>query len=331
MSYSELELQNRFAWSGGVNIFYRNADLSALPDDIPPLMQFGSCLAGLHDLFVDLAKPRLLELYEVRAPQAKHNFQLETPMKKLNDYLTFYKTHKCDNNMGAYIYALNNTIWGKECFGELEKILMKKVGIKYVDIVIDRFEKKSKDDPKGTKRKRLPPGPPTQRRRSGNVRVIIVRCCNTFIKSKFLDVGRTHHCEIILARKPKVGVTYDGISEIVKVTTVSHGYNGYLAICKGHWSIKPDRVIKTVMDKETGMHIRFHPAVLVFGDLTIFSFCAAETIVAWLKKQRPDMTAGEMIGVLTGAKKQQQPSRKAVVSDSDSDVSSPFTETSLNR
>ena len=44
------------------------------------------------------------------------------------------------------------------------------------------------------------------------------------------------------------------------------------------------------------------------------------------------MTAGEMIGVLTGAKKQQQPSRKAVVSDSDdSDVSSPFTETSLNR
>ena len=53
--------------------------------------------------------------------------------------------------------------------------------------------------------------------------------------------------------------------------------------------------------------------------------------MAWLKKQRPDMTAGEMIGVLTGAKKQQQPSRKAVVSDSDSDVSSPFTETSLNR
>ena len=56
--------------------------------------------------------------------------------------------------------------------------------------------------------------------------------------------------------------------------------------------------------------------------------------MAWLKKQRPDMTAREMIGVLTGAaaaKKQQQPSRKAVVSDSDeSDVSSPFTETSLN-
>ena len=145
-----------------MNIFYRDADPSSLPDGITPLVQFGSCLAGLHDLLVDLAKPRLHELFEVRAPQANHNYKLETPLKKLDDYLTLYKTAKCDNDMRAYIFALNTKIWGTECFGELEKILMKRVGIKCVDIVIDRFESKSKDAEPGAKRKRLPPGPPKQ-------------------------------------------------------------------------------------------------------------------------------------------------------------------------
>ena len=152
-------------------------------------------------------------------------------------------------------FALNTKIWGTECFGELEKILMKRVGIKCVDIVIDRFESKSKDAEAGAKRKRLPPGPPKQRRRSGNVRIIVVRCCNTFIKSKFRDVGRRHYKEIILERKPKAGVKYEGIYDFKKVTVASHGFNGWLGICMGHSTIKPGSVMKTAMDKETGWYI----------------------------------------------------------------------------
>ena len=47
-------------------------------------------------------------------------------------------------------------------------------------------------------------------------------------------------------------------------------------------------------------------------------FCTTEIILAWIRKQEPDMTADEMIGVLTAAANKQQ---------DDGDVSSPLPDT----
>lgn len=81
--------------------------------------------------------------------------------KTLEDFLRKYRLEKYDNKMRKLVEGLCNKVFGKECTGAIEVMVMKRLKLEYKDILTD-----------GTK--------PKTRRAFGSVRRIVSRLRQTY-------------------------------------------------------------------------------------------------------------------------------------------------------
>lgn len=64
--------------------------------------------------------------------------------KTLEDYLLLYRTYKYDNTMRQLVYLLCNEMWGQECMGTLEAVVMEMVGLKYSNTLVSGAKVKTR-------------------------------------------------------------------------------------------------------------------------------------------------------------------------------------------
>ena len=55
-----------------------------------------------------------------------------------------YRTGTYNNQMGGLVHYLSNKLWGKECMGTLEKVIMDKAKLKYKNALVSGKEVKTR-------------------------------------------------------------------------------------------------------------------------------------------------------------------------------------------
>ena len=127
-----------------------NKNQPPFPNNGKSLLQdFQDRLSDLRKLIIDLATPRLEETFRLRAAaslKAAGLYQDFGHCVSLEDFLREYRTGKYDNKMRALVNLLCNQIWGTECFGSIETMIMNKLKLKYVNALVS-------GDPVKTRRK----------------------------------------------------------------------------------------------------------------------------------------------------------------------------------
>lgn len=103
------------------------------PPALTPIEKFEIRYQALRRLIQDMAIPRLKEVFRVRAASFNKHYP---HCRTLEDYLLEYKTGVYDNKKREMIDILCNKIWGKECFGAIEKMIMNKLKIYYINELI---------------------------------------------------------------------------------------------------------------------------------------------------------------------------------------------------
>lgn len=103
------------------------------PPPLEPIEKFEIRYQALRRLIQDMAIPRLKEVFRVRASSFNKHYP---HCKTLEDYLLEYKTGVYDNKKREMIDILCNKIWGKECFGAIERMIMNKLKIYYKNELI---------------------------------------------------------------------------------------------------------------------------------------------------------------------------------------------------
>ncbi len=170
------ELQNRFvALNGRLGLSKDDSIGSNLPqpaDGITPLADFGVRVDNLRKFILALVRPRLNQSFIVRARALNLGYDCVT----LEDYLREIRTGPYDNKKRALVYQLCNNLWGKECSMDIEKLVMKKLRLKYKNELVD-----------GNVRV------PKTRRTSGSIRKMINRMKQTNYVERFRYV-----CVIIM-------------------------------------------------------------------------------------------------------------------------------------
>lgn len=169
---SDTELQERFL-AAGPDFFNKDeakATATALvandaaPQQGTPLDDFRTRYKALRLFLQDMAIPRLKEVFHVRANAAVGR---DYPhCKTLDGYLLEYRTGIYDNKKRAMVDVLCNQMWGKECFGVIEKVVMDKLKIRYKDILVNGQKTKT-------------------RRSAGNYKKMINRLRQTLISDRF--------------------------------------------------------------------------------------------------------------------------------------------------
>ena len=215
---SEIELQKRFAFAGGSAIFskdlnddgHHNVPIPACPDGVSPMEDFRRRLNDLQLCIIDLAMPRLKEMFRKRAALVNRDFK---DCVALEDFITAYRTKPYDNKMRRMVNLLCNEMWGKECLGAIEKHIMSKLRLVYKNIRVDGKPVKS-------------------RRLHGSIRKMLVRLKQTLFIDIFRTSGLDKHNEVIYKRH--LTTPMKGVVAVVEVTEASHGYDGYLGLGAGH-------------------------------------------------------------------------------------------------
>lgn len=239
-NYTPKELQERFGKVNGNDLFNKDATpdpasnaAAAAPvpetdaaapvpevDTVLPLHEFANKLEALRSFLQDLALPRMKETFELRAAAHKHGFP---DCKTLDHFLHTYRTAPYGNDIRGLVFFLTQDLWGKACFLVIEKQVMDKVKLRYKNQLVD-----------GTT--------PKTRRKSGTVKIMLVRMKQTYFIERFRHIGLEIHHEVVYKRHMKIHKC-QGVVDIFKVTKASHGYDGFLGICVGHFSLLEKSVI----------------------------------------------------------------------------------------
>lgn len=169
---TETELQERFL-AAGPDFFNKDEgnipapvanDAGPQPPLSTPLDDFRARYKALRLFLQDLAIPRLKEVFRVRADAALGKDYPEC--KTLDAYISEYRLGVYDNKKRAMVDVLCNQMWGKECFGVIEKVVMDKLKIRYKNILVNGQQTKT-------------------RRNAGNYKKMIARLRQTLISDRF--------------------------------------------------------------------------------------------------------------------------------------------------
>ena len=169
------ELQNRFvALNGRVGLSKDDSSGGNLPqpaEGTTPMADFACRVDNMRRFICALARPRLNKAFIVRAKAMNLGYDCVT----LEDYLREIRTGPYDNKKRKLVYELCNNLWGKETSMDIEKMVMKKLRLKYKNELVD-----GKD--------RIP----KTRRTSGSIRKMINRMKQTNYVERFRYVFDHH-------------------------------------------------------------------------------------------------------------------------------------------
>ena len=132
--------------------------------------------------------------------------------------------------MRALVITLCYEMWGKECFGEIERQVMVKLRIRYVNKYVSGEKVKIN-------------------RKSGCVRTLTVRSRQTYVIDRFRDIGRIHKKEVLYIKKLKKWP--QGCVDMQKATIEGYGFNGWVGIFVGHSSLLPKSILSPRKEQET--------------------------------------------------------------------------------
>ena len=131
------ELQNRFvALNGRLGLNKDDSSGGNLPqpaEGVTPLQDFAVRLENLRQFICALIRPRLNEAFIVRARAMNLGYDCVT----LEDYLREIRTGPYDQKKRALVYELCNKLWGKETSMDIEKLVMRKLRLKYKNELVD--------------------------------------------------------------------------------------------------------------------------------------------------------------------------------------------------
>lgn len=295
---SEVELQQRFAYAGGSAIFSKDVndgnDVPLFPpvEGVSPMEDFRRRLNDFRNCIIDLAMPRLKEMFRKRAATVNLDFKDCTT---LEDFVSAYRLRPYDAKMRRMVNLLCNEMWGKECLGTIEKQIMAKLRLVYKNVLVNGEKIKS-------------------RRMHGSIRKLLVRLKQTLFIDIFRTSGLDRHNEVIYKRfldKPMKGV-----KKVVKVTETSHGYDGYLGLGEGHPALKLAHENPTPKEEEsdktqTSSLMAFLKKEAEKGS----AMTAGEILAVWTKDDAPP---SQSVTVSTGS---ESPSASSVTDLLDDTVS----------
>ncbi len=138
-------------------------------DDLPPVFaeEYAQRLVNLRTFIQDLAVPRMREVFRQRAKKTVG--KMYTDCETLEDYLNEYKHGTYDNNKRMMVHTLCNLMWGKNCIQWIEKMVMDKLGMVYVNLLIASGK----------------PVSPKTRRTAGSIAKMIARMRQTLFCDRF--------------------------------------------------------------------------------------------------------------------------------------------------
>jgi hypothetical protein len=225
---TDQELQERFLFANGGELFNKMPGAPReLPQGVAPMEDFRNRIGCYRKFAIDLSVPRLMATFEINAPKA--NRGMFPGLVTLDHYLRAYRLEgghqsQSQNKMRGMVKTLTNDIWGSEALDSIETEVMSITRVKYIDQLV-----KTNAVIK-------------TRRRTGSIRVLVQRCKQTYICNRFRYVGREHK-EVIYSKNPNKKMS-DGslkipkdVLRVIKVTVFSHGYDGYMGLTNGHWSL----------------------------------------------------------------------------------------------
>ncbi len=166
-NFKPQELEERLE-SEGRKLFYKDAGdgddgIPRLEDGVSPLEDLSERMKAFRAFILDLAVPRLKEMFRVRAAVYKHGFP---DVHSLEDYILLYRTGTYGNEMRGLVHYLSNQLWGTECMGHLEKIIMDKAKLKYKNTLVNGDKVKT-------------------RRTHGSIKKMLVRFKQTMFVDRF--------------------------------------------------------------------------------------------------------------------------------------------------
>ena len=138
-NYTKNELQRRFQ-RGGRLWFSKDGNGATLPDcndGSTPLQEFGGRLNNMRSFVCDLSKPRLNEAFENRIQSLDNAFDCKT----FEDCLRLIRSSlEMTKELRNFIFNLETNFWGKNLAKDIEIIVMKKLKLKYINLLVDTKE-----------------------------------------------------------------------------------------------------------------------------------------------------------------------------------------------
>ena len=125
-----------------------------------PLQDFEIRLNNLRLTIHDMGYPRIMEVFNVRLRAVEHAFG---ELNNLEEFLLEYRTGPYNNEKRKLVDIVCNKIWGRECFGTIEKFVMDKLKLKYENWLAETGK------------------PPSTRRSHGSVKSMHCRMKQTLI------------------------------------------------------------------------------------------------------------------------------------------------------
>jgi hypothetical protein len=176
-----IELQARFAKGGLQKLLKKTIDdvsesngtvaAGGVEEEAElPLVLYAAQLKEFRDCLIDLAMPRLNATFRFRAKVCIKGYPECVTME---DFLMEYRTGVYDNNKRYMVHVLCHLMWGKECFGGIEKKIMDRLKIKYNGMLVSGLS-------------------PKCRRKGGSIRKMIVRLKQSKIVDRFRYAWKTN-------------------------------------------------------------------------------------------------------------------------------------------
>ena len=135
--------------------------------------------------------------------------------KSFEDFLVKFRSMPYDNKMRKRVHIASHTMWNWEKMLHVENALKEILKIKYGNLLSNGDWLK-------------------HNRRGGCISKIGTRVKQTHFIDKIRDAGRKEKKEIIYERWLSKKQPQDGVAKVIKTTTESHGFNGYIGLVNGH-------------------------------------------------------------------------------------------------
>ena len=158
-------------------------------------------------------------------------FKLLVPEMECNsfdDFLVKISSLPYGNNVRRWIFISSNHMWTREKFVWMED-QVKAVGkLTYGRLLVDgTFAKHS--------------------RRSGSIAKIGTRVKQSYLVDRLREVGKRLHKEVLYERLLKAKKPQAGVLKIIKVTALSHGFNGFIGLFAGHPALIHDALASSAI------------------------------------------------------------------------------------
>ena len=165
--------------------------------------------------------------------------------------------------MRKIVNTVCHKMWGKQMFIAIEKAIMSKLNLEYTDILVDNSKCKT-------------------RRKHGSIMSMLQRMKQTYIIDGIRLIGKDDKLEVIYERELKRPT--EGIAKVIRVSTLTHGYDGYMGLAHGH----PD-LIKMQKVASNQLKVPMPDKLLVFLKGKLISGTeqtTAELLEEWQKSDK---------------------------------------------